>query len=133
MNIPALFTENFRLKFLSLLFAAVLGLFVALEAKDEVEIPLQVKFINIPPGLALKYTVVRNPSVRVAGPRILLIKQQLTGVVVLLDLSGTAAGKASFSSMERHLKVHDGVTLLRVSPPIIELVLVKDGKPGHSN
>lgn len=125
MSLRALLTENFRLKSLSLLFAAVLWLFVALEVKDEAVIPLKVNFINLPPGLALKNG--NNPSVRIAGPRVLLIRQQLTGISVSLDLKGSAAGKASFSMPERQLKIHDGVTLLGVSPSIVEINLTAAG------
>jgi hypothetical protein len=133
MSLRALCAENFRLKALSLLFAAVLGIFVALETKDAVEIPLQVKLINIPPGLALKEQTVQTPSVRVAGARILLIKQQLTGVAVVLDLAGAVAGKTAYSSLDGYVRLTDGLTLLRVSPAVVELVPARVGTAAQTN
>lgn len=128
MMLRSLFTENIGLKALSLLFAVVLWLFVALNVKDELEIPLQVNFMNLPQGLTLKEPVCRRLTLRMAGKRLLLLKQQSKGVSLSLDLAGLAAGKASFSSLERHLNLQEGVTPLWVSPANMDLVLIPVGK-----
>jgi hypothetical protein len=133
MSFRALYTENLKLKALSLLFAAVLSLFVALKAKDEVEIPIRVNFISLPDGLTLKEPVQRQLTLRMTGPRLLLMKQQSRGVSISLDLSGLAGGRVSFSSLERYLTLYDGITPLRVSPATVELDLVRVGKAGQAN
>ena len=128
MILRAMFTENIGLKALSLLFAVVLWLFVALNAKDELEIPLQVNFMNLPQGLTLKEPVCRRLTLRMAGKRLLLLKQQSKGVSISLDLAGMAAGKASFNSLERLLNLQEGVTPRWVSPANVDIVLIRDGK-----
>lgn len=131
MSLPAVLTGNIKLKLLSLLFAAVLCAFVHLEARDETEIPLQVNYVHIPPGLALQGGSIKQLSVRIAGPRILLIRQQLAGVGLSLDLRGLSPGKASFGSLGSRLSLQPGVTLLRVLPAIVEPVLVTVGNLGN--
>ncbi len=128
MNIRAMFTENLKLKALSLLFAAVLLLFVALRARDEAEMPLQVNFINLPQGLAIKEPVTRTLKLRMAGSRLLLMRQQTEQVSVSLDLTGLKAGKASFGSMERYVRLPEGVTAVGVIPETVEIVLTHGSK-----
>ena len=123
MNLPPVVCGNLRLKLLSLLCAAVLWIFVTLQGGDELEIPLQVRFVNIPPGIALRSTALPRLSVRISGPRILLLHQKMRGAAARLDLTGTTAGRVEFAGLERFVRLDDGLRALQVSPGrlIVEL------------
>lgn len=124
MKLQELFFTNAQLKLLSLLLAAVLWLFVTLETGDEAEVPLMVKFVNVPPGLALQGAPMPL-SLRVAGPRTLLMRQTWLGARVELDLSKGEAGKVIFSGLDRHVALVPGVRPLRVSPATLEILLTR--------
>jgi hypothetical protein len=123
MKSTGIIAANWQLKLLSLLFAAVLWLFVTLETGDEIEVPLRVKFVNTPAGLILLDGTSKPPSLRIAGPRTLLLRQRWQGVTVELDLAGVRTGKAKFSGLDRHVLLIPGVRPLRVSPAELEISL----------
>lgn len=117
------FGEKQRLKLLSLLFAVMLWLFVTMQGTDEMEIPLALRFINIPAGAAVREEPMPRLSVRVSGARILLLRQKLRGAVAYIDLSGTAAGRVDFAAMERYVRLGDGLRPLLVSPGVLTVEL----------
>ncbi len=126
MKLNEIFFAHLPLKLLSLFFAAVLWLLVTLETGDEAEVPLAVKFVNAPPGLALQGDLPAPLSLCLSGPRSLLLRQKWQGARVELDLSGAQAGRVSFSGLERHVSLIPGVRPLRVSPAILEIFLTKE-------
>jgi hypothetical protein len=124
MKLPEILFANLPLKVLSLFFATVLWLFVSLETTDETDLPLAIKYVNVPPGLTLQGGATKPPVLRIAGPRTLLIRQQWQGVrVVELDLSGARAGRLTFTGLERHVGLIPGVRPVRVSPVNLEIFL----------
>ena len=126
MKLQQFFLANVELKLLSLLFAAVLWLFVTLETGDETEIPLALKFVNSPPGLTLQGVPATPLSLRIAGPRTLLLRQRWHGATVELDLAGARAGRVTFSGLDRHVALLPGVRPLRVAPVSLEIFLAKE-------
>jgi hypothetical protein len=116
MNLPPVVCEKLRLKLLSLLCSAALWVFVTLQGGDELEMPLQVQFVNIPTGAVLRTAAVPRLSVRISGPRILLLHQKFRGVTASLDLAGTTVGRVEFAGLERFVRLDDGLRTLRVSP-----------------
>lgn len=126
MKLPKVFSANLQLKLLSLLFAAVLWLFVTLETGDETEVPLAVKYVNFPPGLTVQGAQPAQLSLRIAGPRTLLLRQRWHGADVELDLAGAGAGRVTFSGLDRHVSLIPGVRPLRVSPGSLEIVLARE-------
>jgi len=126
MKLPEILCANLQLKLLSLLFAAVLWLFVMLETGDEVEVPLAVKFVNPPPGMLLQGAPSAPLSLRIAGPRTLLIRQRWHGAEVELDLAGARPGRVTFSALDRHVLLIPGVRPLRVSPAVLEITLARE-------
>jgi len=121
MNLKNLLTDNIEMKLLSLLLAATLWLFVALEAVDQVEIPLTVSYVNTPAGLSVKTIGESGCLVRVEGPRVLLLRQKLKGVPIRLDLAGAGEGDVVFSEVESSVRLIQGLTVLKVSPLKIKL------------
>lgn len=128
MSVASLLTENIRLKLLSLLFAVVLVAYVALDANDEVVVPLEINVLNLPAGLTIQHPVASRPLVKLGGRRILLIRQQFTGVRVSLDLAGALPGRSSFNLQGISLKLNEGVSVHGITPAVIDFLLIRDGK-----
>lgn len=116
MSLKTVFTVKLQMKLLSLLLAALLWLFIALEAVDELEIPLAVSVVNMPPGLVAKTIDGSAPLLRIAGPRILLLRQNWLGASVRLDLSRAKEGDLLLSGSEDLVKLVQGVKIVRLPP-----------------
>lgn len=121
MNFKHFLTTNIEMKLLSILLAATLCLLVALEAVDEVEIPLSVSYVNTPSGFAVKTLPESGRMVRVSGPRILLLRQKLKGVPIRLDLAGAEEGTVVFSEGAIPVKLVQGVKSVKLFPLKVEL------------
>jgi YbbR domain-containing protein len=118
-------THNLGLKALSLFLAALLWLFVAAGQESELDLQVPVQFENISPGLAVVNQPPTRLDVRVAGPKILLMRLQTDRLVVVLDLKGAGEGTTGFPGPEKAIRFPDGVRVTRVTPAVIELKLVK--------
>jgi hypothetical protein len=133
MNVRETLSPSLQLKLLSLLFAALLWLFVALEKSDEADIPLAVTYANIPPGLKVKTGAPRQSHVHAVGPRILLLRQRLKGLCAKLDLSAVKEGKTTLAGFEGSLLPVSGVSFTRVSPVAVDIILDPATSAGPSN
>lgn len=133
MNLRETLTANLQLKLLSLLFALFLWVFVTLEGTGEIEIPLEVKVANIPPGLSLKNQQLGPLSIRLSGPRILLVRQQFRGAATVIDLSGAVAGRRSLSGLDLHVQLEQGIKPVRVLPATMDITLVPAAAGGGVN
>ena len=124
MNLRDIIFANLKLKLLSLLFAVVLWLFVALETSDEAEVPLVLKPVNIPAGLTVSQEAFPSLQLLVAGSRTLIIRQRLKGAYVELDLSKAVAGVVTFSGLEHHVRLVPGLSAASVTPATVKVELM---------
>jgi len=115
---------NPKLKLLSLLCAAVLWLFVFMEGEGSIELPLAVRFVNIPAGSEVRSVRMQQPVAMISGPRILLLRQKLTGASLELDLAGAVTDRVDFNGLERYLSLSAGLRPLRISPGSYSVLLV---------
>jgi len=122
MNIREMLSPALQLKFLSLLLAALLWLFVIMEKSDEADIPLDVTYVNIPAGFKTKAGAPGQLSIHAIGPRILLLRKKLKGVSAKLDLSAVKEGKITIAGFESSVLPVSGVRFTRVSPVTIEIL-----------
>lgn len=120
MSFTSSFTVKLQLKLLSLVLAALLWLFIALEAVDELDIPLDVSTVNTPAGLVVKSMQGSAPLLRIAGPRVLLLRQKWLGVSVRLDLSRAQEGDLLLSGDEHLVRLVQGVKIVRL--PVLQVV-----------
>lgn len=122
MNLRSILTTNIQMKLLSLLLAAIIWLFIALEEADELEIPLSISYVNRPAGLAIKANHdYGRQMVVIEGPKILLLRQKWKGAAIYFDLSGAKEGDLLLSGMESQVKLVQGVKLVRLPPLKVEL------------
>ncbi|MFO7982789.1 MAG: CdaR family protein [Desulfuromonadales bacterium] len=116
-------TENWLLKVLSLIFAAVLWFFVMGEQEVDrrYSIPLELK--NVPPDLTVTNEVPAQIDVRISGPRTLLVNLDEKRISIPLDLEGLSAGTTTFRRLEERLNLPTGLKVTRVSPSHVEVQL----------
>jgi hypothetical protein len=112
-------------KLLSLLLAGFLWLSVALERPGEAKFLVPVHPEHLPAGLWLASPPPGSLEVTVAGPRILLFRLRFSDLGCGLDLTGAAAGTASFSTMEGSYRLERELKVVRVFPASIRLTLAQ--------
>lgn len=117
--------KNFGLKVLALFLAVVLWLFVNFEKESEIEVSAPVEFKNLSAGLAVAGPVPSRLDIRIAGPKILLLRVRPDRLKVPLDLTGIKEGTAAFSGIEKLLPAYPGVRVTRVYPSTITVRLVR--------
>jgi len=120
-----LLTGNLQLKLLSLLFAIILWFFVFMESAGETDIPLAVTFVNIPAGTVIQDKAPPNILARIAGPRILLLRQKIRGAYLRIDLAGVPVGRVEISGLDKNLQLDAGLRALWVSPPAMSVGLAR--------
>ena len=121
-------TENWGLKALSLLLAALLWLSVTAAKEGEVAVKVPVRINNLAPRLALATKVPSSIDLRIAGPKIRLLCLAKESLVASLDLQGVGEGGVTFADVARTVALPVGLRVTRVNPATIELTLVKDEK-----
>jgi hypothetical protein len=125
-----MFTHNLGLKVLSLVLAAALWLFVVAEKETEIGAAVPVEVKNLPRGLAIVNRTPSRVDVRLAGPRIALLKMRAVPPLLLLDLQGAREGITGFPGLEKDIPLPAGVRVIRITPDTIEVRLAKAGPTG---
>ncbi|MFZ3209025.1 MAG: CdaR family protein [Geobacteraceae bacterium] len=125
MSIRKKVIENLGLKGLALLLATILWLFVVSAQEGEIELMVPVKVENLSPSLTLAYGPPDMVDVRISGPRLFIMKVSSKRLVIPLDLRNIGAGTVLFSSLDKALKLPDGVRATRIHPSEIQLRIVK--------
>lgn len=122
-------TENLSAKLLSLVLALFLWFYAAWERNAEQDFQVTLELRNVPSGFAV--SDVKEPimlDVSVAGPRILLKKLEYSPPPASVDLSRAREGTTVFTGFEKLVKVPPGLTVTRVYPASVEILLVKREK-----
>jgi len=127
MSVREIFTANLLVKFLALFLAVVLCLFVWLETGVEEDAVLPLRLVNIPAGLRLQAPIPVDITLRLAGPRIMLLRQRWQGQPLTLDLAGAGPGMFSLTGLDRRLRLVPGVKALWVQPANLQLTLEPQG------
>jgi hypothetical protein len=128
MNLKRIVPANRQLALLSLLSATVIWLFVALETVDEMTVPLAVRFENAKPESKLQGLPVPTCSLRISGPRTLLLRQRWLGTELTVDLAATPAGRVQITDLGKRIRLVPGVNLLSATPGSLEFSLDKDNR-----
>jgi YbbR-like protein len=114
-------SSNVGLAVLSFIIA--LGLWIAGHRDTERAIEVPVEFRNIPSDLMVLDNRVDYVVLRLSGPRTLVSTLDADDLKLLVDLYGSKAGSLSFPLGPSAFNIPRGVTVARITPPIIHLRL----------
>ena len=120
-RIVSLAGSNFGLKALAMIIAV--GLWLAGHRDIERAIEVPVEFRNLPADLAVMDSRVEFIVLRLAGPRTLVSTIDADEMKLFLDLNGAKSGPASYPLGANSFNIPRGVTVARISPPVIHLRL----------
>jgi YbbR domain-containing protein len=122
--------HHWELKLLALGFAVLLWLFVMISEKSDLIVSAPLEFDGIPPGLALEAKGPDSVDVQLHALRGRLARLTPDQVKARINLSGAAAGEVAVRVLPEHVAVPSGVTVIRVNPSRIRVVL--EGAPSRS-
>ncbi len=113
--------SNLGLKALALIIAV--GLWLAGHRDTERAIEVAVEFRNLPADLMVMDNRVDYVVLRVVGPRTLISTLDPDNLKLSLDLNGAKPGSSSYTLAGEDFNIPRGVTVARITPPVIHLRL----------
>lgn len=125
--------KNGTLMLLSLFLAVVLWLYVNYDRESETELMIPVQIINLPPGLVIAGQAPARLNVRIAGPRIQLMRMSSNRLAASLDLKNTREGVVAFTELDKVVTAPRELRVTRVYPAVIEVRLEKTEKYGEGS
>ena len=129
-TIKELCTRNLALKLLCLAVAASVWCLSSTSRRAQVEFSLPLRVTEIPAGYGLSLAPPSTISFTLSGPPIQINKVQHTTREVIVNMAGTVKpGKTVFMHLESHLKLPEGIEVIRVSPAELELNLESGKTP----
>jgi len=123
--------KNLPLKVLSIILAIFLWFFISRgQGGEEMEISLgvPVELHNLPPEMEVTRGPVERVDVRMSGPRRVVSRVSQLGITIPLDLMGAAEGETTFELFTSDINVPERVTVTRVSPSSIDVLLERTVK-----
>lgn len=120
-KITAVAASNIGLKALALIIAV--GLWVAGHRDTERAVEVPVEFRNIPSDLMVMDNRVDYVILRLMGPRTLVSTLDADEMKLSLDLNGAKSGSLSYPLGVDYFNVPRGVSVARITPPVIHLRL----------
>jgi YbbR domain-containing protein len=120
-RIVSLAASNHGLKVLALVIAV--GLWFAGHRDIERAIEAPVEFRNIPPDLMVMDNRVDYVVLRLMGPRTLVSTLDAQDLRLSIDLSAAKPGSASYPLDSTSFSIPRGVTISRITPPVVHLRL----------
>ena len=113
--------SNLGLKVLAIVIAV--GLWVAGHRDVERAVEVPVEFRNIPSDLMVLDNRVDYVVLRLNGPRTLVSTLDAGDLKLNLDLDGAKAGAVSYPLSSTSFNIPRGVTIARITPPVVHLRL----------
>ena len=122
-------TRHWELKLLALGFSVALWLFVMSSEKADLVVSAPIEFDGLRAGLVLSRERPDSVDVQVHGLRGTLARLSPEQVKARVSLSGMGAGEATLHLSPDQVAVPVGVTVLRVNPSRIRVILVAGPSP----
>ncbi|MGH7873243.1 MAG: CdaR family protein [Candidatus Binatia bacterium] len=104
-------------------FVIAVGLWIAGHRDIERAIEVPIEFRNVPPDLMVMDNRVDYVVLRLSGPRTLVSTLDADDLRLGLDLSGAKPGSLSYPLGPSSFNIPRGVTVARITPPVIQLRL----------
>ena len=89
----------------------------------EISLGVPVELHNLPPEMEVVRVPVERVDVRLSGPRRVVSRVSQMGIKLPLDLNGAAEGETTFELFTSDIKVPENVSVTRVSPSSVHLLL----------
>jgi hypothetical protein len=121
--------HNWELKLLSLGLASALWLFVMTSEKGEMTVTAPVELHSIPAGLAVAGERPESVDVQLRGFRVSLARLAPAEVRARVSLAGVRAGEVTVRIVPEQIGVPPGVTVLRVSPSRLRVLVESAAAP----
>ena len=116
-------SQHWELKLLALGFSVALWFFVMTSEKSDLVFSVAIEFDGVPPGLALTDERPDSVDVQLHGLRGTLARLAPEQVKAHVSLAGVGPGEVMLRLSPDQVVVPPGVTVLRVNPSRIRLVL----------
>lgn len=123
-------TQHWELKLLALAFAFALWLYVMTSEKSDIIMAAPVEIDGVPPGLVVASSGPDAVDVQLHGLRGNLIRIAPDQLRVRVSVAGAAPGDLTLRVLPEHVTVPPGVTVLRVQPAWVRLMLAAPASPG---
>jgi YbbR domain-containing protein len=120
-QITLLSRSNLGLKALALIIALGLWLAGHRDIERAIEVPVEIR--NVPSDLMVSDNRVDYVVLRLMGPRTLVSTLDSDDLKLLMDLKGAKSGSVSYPLGAHSFNVPRGVTVARITPPVIHLRL----------
>lgn len=89
----------------------------------EISLGVPLELHNLPKDMDVLQGPVERVDVRFSGPRRIVSRLSHLGITIPLDLTGAAEGETTFELFTSDIKVPERITVTRVSPSNISIVL----------
>ena len=122
-------TQHWELKLLALGFSIALWFFVMTSERSDLVFSVPLEFDGVPPGLVLTHERPDSVDVQLHGLRGTLARLAPDQVKAHVSLSGMGPGEVMVRLSPDQVVVPLGVTVLRVNPSRIRLVLTAAAAP----
>ena len=116
-------TRHWELKLLALLVSMVLWAFVMTSERTDVVVAAPIELDGIPAGLEVKGERPDSVDVQLHGLRGALERLGTDRVRARLSLTGARAGEVTLRVQPEQISVPPGVTVVRINPSRVRLVL----------
>jgi hypothetical protein len=121
-------TRHWELKLLALAFAFALWLFVMTSQKSDLIVSAPVELAGLPAGLVISGEEPDSVDVQLHGLRGSLARLAPEQVRARLSLAGAEPGEVILRVLPEHIAVPPGITVLRINPSRIRVVLDTSGE-----
>jgi YbbR domain-containing protein len=119
-------TRHWEIKLLALAFSAGLWVFVMTSEKTNVVLTLPLEFDSVPRGLVVNLERPDRVEVQLHGLRAALSSMSPESLRVRVNLAGARPGDLVVSLGPEQIVVPPGVSVLRVTPAVVRVALVRE-------
>ncbi len=123
-------TRHWELKLLAVGFSIALWLFVMTSEKSDIVFSAPIEYDGMPPGLVLTGERPDSVDVQVHGLRGTLARLSADQIKARVSLSGARPGEITLRLLPEQIIVPAGVTVVRINPSRVRLVLAAAAPSG---
>ena len=122
-------TRHWELRILAVVFAFALWLFVVTTEKSEVVVATPIEIDGLRPGMTVSGEQPETVDVQLHGLRGSLARLEPDQLRARVNLAGAGPGEIVLRILPEHIAVPSGITVLRVNPSRVRLILTDSSSP----